>query len=143
MWTMLEVRHFPLTVDGFISQAREQSLEGLSQASHHCILGRSDFEDFQDRIETKAGIGPNWKPSDIRRYVQEAGHHLFDAALPGASVAGTQFGIPSVGRVGLDAEPGVIRVLATITGTVADGRILLMSKHRDHTAVEIGGLGDG
>src|ERR1019366_180389 len=42
-----------------------------------------------------------------------------------------------VGRVGLDAKQGVIRALAPITGIVADGRILLTSKHRDHTAVEI------
>ena len=88
-------------------------------------------------METKAGIGPNPKLADSRRHVHEAGRHQFDAAIPGARVAGTQFGIPEVGRVGLDAEQGVLRALATIPGIVADGRILLTFEHRDHTAVEI------
>src|SRR5712692_10066569 len=100
-------------------------------------MRRSDFEAFEDRIETEAGVRPNPELSDVRRYIREAGVQQFETTIPCAGVAGAQFGVPQIRRVGLDAQQGVVRSLATITGIVADLGIFLTPEHSDNTTVEI------
>src|SRR5205823_6223665 len=100
-------------------------------------LRLSAFEAFEDRIETEAGVRPNPEFSDVRRYIRAAGVEQFDTTIPCAGVAGAQFGVPQIGRVGLDAQQRVVRALATITGIVADLGIFLPPEHSDDTAVEI------
>jgi hypothetical protein len=109
----------------------------LGQAGHDCIMRSSGFEDFQDRIETKTGIRPHTQFSNIRWYIDEAGCQQFNAAIPCASIAGPQFGIPQIGGVGFQAQQRIIGTLTSVTGIVADLRLLLTPEHRDHTAVEI------
>src|SRR5579862_208835 len=97
----------------------------------------SGFEDFQDRTETKTVIRPHTEFSNIGWYIDEAGRQQFNAAIPCASIAWPQFGIPQIGGVGFQAQQRIIGTLASITGIVANLRLLLTPEHRDYTAVEI------
>jgi hypothetical protein len=101
------------------------------------VLRSSGFEDLEHRMEAKASIRPDTKLSNIARYVEEAGRHQFNAAVPCARITRTQFRVPEIGRVGFDAQQWVVRALAAITRIVADLGILLTSENCDHTAIEI------
>lgn len=101
---MLKVSHFPIPVDGFIPQAGQPISEGRSQAGHDSILAGLGFEGVENRVESKTRIGASANLTDVGRHVGEAGIQQFDAALLGSGVPGTQFGIPEVRRVRLDAE---------------------------------------
>ena len=72
----------------------------------------SGFEDFQDRIETKTGIRPHTQFSNIWWYVDETRRQQFNAAIPCASIAWPQFGIPQKGGVGFQAQQRVVGTLA-------------------------------
>ena len=111
--------------------------ECLGQAGHDYILRTSGFEDFQDRIETKTGIRPHTQLSKVWWYVYETRCQQFNAAIPCASIAWPQFGIPPIGGAGFQAHRRIAGTLAPITGTVADLRLLLTPLQRDHTTVEI------
>ena len=131
---ILEFRHLPLLVHRFIWQAWQQALERRGQTSHDRILGGPGFENLQDRMIAKAGIGSYPQLSDVARYVEEAGRHQLHTPIPRASVTRAQFSVPEIGRVGLDAQE---RMVETFPAIVADFRTFLMPEDGDHAAVEI------
>jgi len=88
-------------------------------------------------METKTGICPNPKLSNLWWHVGKAGLQQFDAALPGTGISGTQFGIPQIGGVGFDAQQWIVRALAAVAGIVADLGAILVAKDGDDSTVEI------
>jgi len=84
-------------------QPWQQVSKSLGQTGDDGVLGGPGFEGFEDGVESKACMGSNPNLSDIGRYVREASVEQFDAAVPGAGIARTQFGIPQLGRVSFDA----------------------------------------
>jgi hypothetical protein len=97
MGTVLELGHLPLAVNGFIRDAWQQSLESWSQTSDHRILCRSRFQSDEHRIEAEAGVGSNSQFANLGWNIGEASVQHFHAAIPGAGISGTEFGIPEVG----------------------------------------------
>jgi hypothetical protein len=67
---------------------------GRATAGHHGILRGPRFQSFEDGIETKAGIGTNPNLPNVGRCVGKASIEELEAAIPCASVAGPQLGIP-------------------------------------------------
>src|ERR1019366_5964188 len=137
MGTVLELGHLPLAVNGFVGDAWQQSLERWSQTSDHRVLCGSRFQGDEYRVEAKAGRGSDSQLANLRWNIGEAGVQHFDAATPSTGIPGTEFGVPEVGRIGLDAEQWIVGFLSTIAGIVTDGGIFLIAEYRHHRAVQI------
>ena len=91
---MLELSDFPIAIRWFVAQPRQQASKGLSQAGNYGILRGMRFQSFEDRVEAKASIGTNANFSNVWRCVGKASVQEFDAAIPSASIAWAQIGIP-------------------------------------------------
>jgi len=134
---VLEVGHFPIPIDRFISNTGQQAPKGRSQSGHHRVLCGAGFESFKDRIEPEASVRPEAQFADIRRHVGEAGVQQFNTTLPSSCVAWTKLGIPEVRGVGLNAQQRVGGALPAVAWVVTDGCLLLASEHRDYRAVQV------
>src|SRR6266571_5105082 len=68
---------------------------GVKRATTAYCAGRASRA--ANRIEAEAGVGADSQLTNLGWKIGEAGVQHFNAAIPGASIAGTEFGIPEVG----------------------------------------------
>ncbi len=97
MSAVLELGHLPLAIHGFIQDAGQQSLKRWGQTSDDCILCALGFQGDEHGIEAEAGVGADTQLANLGWNIGEAGVQHFNAALPGSSISGTEFGIPKEG----------------------------------------------
>ena len=134
---MLEFRHLPIAIHGFIGKARRHSFECLGQASDDRVLCGLGFESGKDRIKAEAGIGADAQLTYLRWNIGEARVQHFDTAIPCSSITGTEFGIPEKGGISFYTEERIVGLLAAIEGIVTDGSPFLIPEYRDNGAVQI------
>src|ERR1700683_2559276 len=134
---VLELGHLPLAIHGLVGAAGEQSFERRRQTRGHGILCGASLQSGKHRIEAEAGVGADSQLANLGWDISEAEVQHFQDAIPGAGISGAEFCIPEEGGIGFHAEKWVVGLLATIAGIVADGGILLIAEHCNHSAVQI------
>ena len=133
---MLALGDFPARIHPLVGQAAELALEGRRHAGHHGVLSGPLLQQLQNRMKSKARVGPHPHLAQVGGNALEATGQQLHAAFPGAGVAGPQLRVPQKRGVGLQAEQGIIRALTPVARVVTHGGPLLRAEHGHDRAVQ-------
>ena len=115
----------------------ELRLERTRQLGDDRELSSTGLEgcDYLAIEETRIGANPDL--THRRRDFGQAGRQQVYSSVTRVHVAGAEFPVPEISRLGLEADPGMIGRTAVFVRIVADAGLLLMPVQGQHRGVQV------